>query len=137
MEREIVLSSYSVKNQGSNKPEDSTTQFTMPITLDSNTKYVVGLNRIINMSFTWFNLIDGYDNRLIQYSKDGGVSFTDIVFQPGVWSYTEFNRHIQNARKIKNSGADDEYPINLAFDDTTFNNIKTKLSTGFNSKQFF
>ena len=31
MQREIVLSSYSVKNQYGNKPEDFTTNFTRPI----------------------------------------------------------------------------------------------------------
>ena len=49
MEREIVLSSYSVKNQGKNKPEDFTTKFVRPITLDNNSRYVIGLNRIVNM----------------------------------------------------------------------------------------
>ena len=35
MEREIVLSSYSVKT-GNGKPQNFTTKFTRPITLDSN-----------------------------------------------------------------------------------------------------
>ena len=36
MEREIVLSSYSVKNKGNNKPVDFTTRFNRPIVLDGN-----------------------------------------------------------------------------------------------------
>lgn len=48
MEREIVLSSYSVKNIGNNNPGDFM-RFTKPITLDRNVQYAVGLNRIINM----------------------------------------------------------------------------------------
>ena len=36
MDREIVLSSYSVKNQGNNTPQDFTTKFNRPIILDSN-----------------------------------------------------------------------------------------------------
>ena len=56
MEREIVLSSCSVKNKGNNKPGKFITKFTRPIVLDNNHEYAIGLNRIINMSFTWFNI---------------------------------------------------------------------------------
>ena len=115
MEREIVLSSYSVKNQGDNKPEDFTTNFTRPITLDNNKRYVIGLNRVINMSFTWFNVNAGYKNQLIKYSSDNGSTFQDITFPAGVWNYTDFNTHIKNAVKTG-----DTYPITLVFDDTTF-----------------
>ena len=64
MEREIVLSSYSVKNKDNNKPENFVTDFVRPIILDSNHEYMIGLNRIINMSFTWFNINAGYNNKI-------------------------------------------------------------------------
>ena len=115
MEREIVLSSYSVKNKGDNKPEDFTTNFTRPITLDNNKQYTIGLNRVINMSFTWFNVNAGYKNQLIEYSSDNGLTFKDITFPAGVWNYTDFNTYIKNATKTG-----DTYPITLVFDDTTF-----------------
>ena len=120
MEREIVLSSYSVKNVGNNKPENFTTKFTRPIILDSNTQYALGLNRVINMSFTWFNINAGYDNQLIKFSKDNGASLTNIEFPAGVWNYIDINRHIREATVIKEANKDDEYPIDLKFDDTTF-----------------
>ena len=63
MEREIVLSSYSVKNKGNNKPGNLITKFTRPIVLDKNHEYAIGLNRIINMRFTWFNVNAGYYNQ--------------------------------------------------------------------------
>ena len=119
MEREIVLSSYSVKNKGDNKPEDFTTNFTRPITLDSNKQYTIGLNRVINMSFTWFNVNAGYKNQLIKYSSDNGSTFKNITFPAGVWNYTDFNTYIKNLTK-KKTGDEYEYPITLVFDDTTF-----------------
>ena len=119
MEREIVLSSYSVKNQGDNKPEDFTTNFTRPIILDNNKQYVIGLNRVINMSFTWFNVNAGYKNQLIKYSSDNGSTFKNITFPAGVWNYTDFNTYIKNLTK-KKTGEEYEYPITLAFNDTTF-----------------
>lgn len=120
MEREIVLSSYSVKNQGSNTPSDFVTKFTRPLRLDDNKQYAIGLNRIINMSFTWFNVNAGYNNQLIKYSKDAGKTFENVSFPAGVWNYTDLNERIQEATVIKQANKEDEYPINLAFDDTTF-----------------
>ena len=120
MDREIVLSSYSVKNTVNNKPENFTTKFTRPIVLDSNSQYVIGLNRIINMSFTWFNINAGYSNQLIKYSSDNGSTFHDIAFPAGVWDYISINNHIQNETVIKEAGKDDKYPIKLEFNDSTF-----------------
>ena len=123
MEREIVLSSYSVKNQGDNKPEDFTTNFTKPIILDNNKQYVIGLNRVINMSFTWFNVNAGYKNQLIKDSSDNGSTFKNITFPAGVWNYTDFNTYIKRLTKISKKEGDrtiDTYPMTLEFDDTIF-----------------
>ena len=120
MEREIVLSSYSVKNKDNNKPENFVTEFVRPIILDSNYEYMIGLNRIINMSFTWFNINAGYNNQLIRYSKDTGSTFTNIAFPAGVWDYTNINQHIREVTVIKQENKEDEYPINLKFNETTF-----------------
>ena len=81
-EREIVLSSFSVKT-GGNKPENFTTQFRQPIFLDPNSQYVVGLNRIINMSFTWYNINAALKNQLINSALMGGKHFPISPFQLG------------------------------------------------------
>ena len=121
MEREIVLSSYDVKDQGNNTPQNFITKFNRPIILDSNSQYAVGLNRIINMSFTWFNVNPSYANQLIKYSSDNGSTFYNITFPAGVWNYTDFNTYIKDITKIvKNGNTPNEYPITLEFDDTTF-----------------
>ena len=80
MDREIVLSSYNAKSQGNNTPQNFITQFNKPIMLDSNSQYMVGLNRIINMSFTWFNVNSSYGHQLIKYSSDNGSTFHEITF---------------------------------------------------------
>ena len=119
MDREIVLSSYNAKGQGRNTPQNFITQFNNPVILDRNSQCAVGLNRIINMSFTWFNVNSLYNNQLIKYSDDNGSSFKEITFPAGVWNYTDFNTHIKNITKIvKNDNT--TYPITLEFDETTF-----------------
>ena len=121
MDREIVLSSYNVKDQENNTPQNFVTKFNIPIILDRNYQYVVGLNRIINMSFTWFNVNSSYDNQLIKYSSDNGSTFNDITFPAGVWNYTDFNTYIKDITKIVKDGANNnEYPITLEFNNTTF-----------------
>ena len=121
MDREIVLSSYNAKSQINNSPQNFITQFNKPIMLDRNSQYMVGLNRIINMSFTWFNVNSSYGNQLIKYSSDNGSTFHEIIFPAGVWNYTDFNTYIKDITKIVKSGAsDNDYPITLAFNDTTF-----------------
>ena len=121
MDREIVLSSYSVKDQGNNTPQNFVTKFNRPLILDDNHQYVIGLNRIINMSFTWFIVNSSYNNQLIKYSSDNGLTFHEITFPAGVWNYTNFNTYIKDVTKIVKDGANNnEYPITLEFDDTTF-----------------
>ena len=128
------MSSYTVKNQGNNTPQDFTTKFNRPITLDSNHEYEIGLNRIINMSFSWFNVNSDYGNQLIKYSSDNGSTFNNITFPQGVWNYTDFNEYI---KEITKTGDNDDpvYPITLEFDSTTFrvsielgNNYQVDLS---------
>ena len=134
MEREIVLSSYSVKNKGNNKPVNFITKFTRPIVLDNNHEYAISLNRIINMSFTWLNINSGYNNQLIRFSSDSGTNFTNITFRPGFWSYRDFDWY------IKKSGKNDEYPIILAFDDTTFKvtiTLKTNYQIDLTKSSFY
>ena len=115
MEREIVLSSYSVKNQGNNKPEDFMTKFTTTMILDKNMEFFIGLDRVVNMSFTWFNVNSSLANQLIKYSSDNGSTFKNITFPAGVWNYTDFNEYIKNITKTGN-----KYPITLEFDNTIF-----------------
>ena len=121
MDREIALSSYNAKGQGNNTPQNFITRFNKPIMLDRNSQYMVGLNRIINMSFTWFNVDSSYGNQLIKYSSDNGSTFNEITFPAGVWNYTDFDAYIKDITKIVKVGANpNEYPINLTFDETTF-----------------
>ena len=119
MEREIVLSSYTVKGEGNNTPQNFTIKFDRPLILDKNSQYMVGLNRIVNMSFTWFNVNSSYGNQLIKYSSDNGSTFQDITFPQGVWNYTDFDTYIKEITKTKN-GDKDVYPITLKFNETTF-----------------
>ena len=125
MDREITLSSYDVKGQGNNTTQNFTTKFNRPIMLDGNYQYVVGLNKIINMTFTWFNVTPLYNNQLIKYSSDSGSTFEEITFPAGVWVYKRLDAYIKDMTKIVKDDAnkDDnnkyDYPITLKFNEAT------------------
>ena len=95
MERKLVLSSHDVKNIGDNKPENFVIKYDNLLILDKNEQYVVGLSKIINMSFTWFNINGGYNNQLVRYSSDGGKTFNDNNFPAGVWNYKDLDTYIK------------------------------------------
>ena len=100
MEREITLSSFSVKGKPDNRPGDFTTRFNPPLDLQNDEgKYFLAFNRIISMAFTWTNINSGYDNQKIAFSKDGGRTFTDIDFTQGVWDYKDLDRYIGEKTK--------------------------------------
>ena len=123
MEREITLSSFSVKGTPGNRPGDFTTNF-YP-TLDLQGEHYLAFNRIISMAFTWTNINSGYDNQKIAFSKDDGKTFTDIDFTQGVWDYQDLDHYIKEKTKTVDGDGKEVYPITLTFDEPTFQIIIT------------
>ena len=90
MEQKIVLSSESIKDGSSS---DFTIRFDRPLVLDKNKSYVVGLDSINTMTYSWHNINDEYDNRRIRYNN--GKEWKDIFFSNGSYSYTDINSYIK------------------------------------------
>ena len=124
MNRQLVLSSHDVKNNNGNKPSDFTIKYTNPIILDSNKQYEIGLDRIISMSFTWFNVTKELNNQKIRYFSDSGSTWTELTFQPGVWNYVDFNDYIKEETRT-GTASNPSYPITLEFNDSIFRVIIT------------
>ena len=122
MDRQLILSSHSVKNKNGNKPSDFTIKFISPIILDPNRQYEIGLNRIISMSFTWFNVTRELNNQKIRYSSDSGTNWTELIFNPGVWNYIDFNNFLKDNTKTGTAN-NQSFPVTLKFDDTIFRTI--------------
>lgn len=81
MERELVLSSYYVKDVNNNKPEDFRRKLSRTISLDSNQGYNIGFESNNN-------------NQLKKCSNDNGNTFNGINFASGVWAWTEISNEI-------------------------------------------
>ena len=80
MDGEIILSCLSVQSISGDRPEDFVTKFNKAITLGSNFEYRLGLNRIINMSFTWFNVSPSYNKQTIAYSRLLNLNAADVSY---------------------------------------------------------
>ena len=124
MNRQLILSSHSVKNKNGNKPGDFTIKYTNPIILDPNHQYELGLDRIISMSFTWFNVTQEFNNQKIRFSSDSGVNWTELIFNQGVWNYVDFNNFLKENTKT-GTASNPSFPVTLEFDDTIFRTIIT------------
>ena len=119
MDTTLILSSHNVrKEQKNNKPSDFTMRYHQPIILDENKEYELGLSGIISMSFTWSNITSNLNNQKIKYSSDGGKTWKDLIFPPGIWNYTSLNDFIKEQTKIVASDKT-TYPITLEFSGIT------------------
>ena len=106
------------------------TYFDRPIILDGNHEYVIGLNRMINMPFTWFNVNPGYNNQKIKYNSDNGSTWKELTFPAGVYNYINPDLFLKNETVIKSAGKKDAYPITLEFQTSTFR-VLIKLKTNY------
>jgi len=129
MSTTIVLSSHNVrKKQKRNKPSDFTIRYQQPIILDTNKEYELGLSSIISMSFTWSNITSNLNNQKIKYSSDGGKTWKNLIFPPGIWNYTGLNDYFKEQTKITTSDST-TYPITLKFNEIT---LRTRITLATN-----
>ena len=90
MEQKLVLSSQiaRVKN-ASNTSSDFITVFDRPIVLGGNQQYVIGLDKVNTMTYSWHNVSPSYQNNIISYHN--GTEYKRIEFSNGCYDYTELS----------------------------------------------
>ena len=120
MEKELVLSSQiaRVKNT-SKKPSDFTAIFDRPIVLGGNQRYVIGLDKVNTMTYSWHNVSPDYQNKIISYHN--GTEYKRIEFSNRCYDYTELSDYIKETL-ITNGDLepDQASPITIEFDLTSF-----------------
>ena len=62
----IIIANSESKN-ASNTPSDFTTVFDWPIVLGGNQRYVIGLDKVNTMTYSWQNVSPDYQNNIISY----------------------------------------------------------------------
>lgn len=121
MEQKITLSSEIARSyDDKNTPSEFTTVFDRPLVLDKNKTYVIGLDSINTMTYSWYNISNDFKNKLIKYNN--GNEWKDITFDDGNYSYTDINNYIREILILNNDfdGQSSIAPISLEFDLTSF-----------------
>ena len=84
----------SLDGVGKSKSHDFTIRNDPEIVLDNNKDYFIALDSL-SMMYSWDNISSSYNNNTIKYSHDSGITWTQIVFRNGNFSYDEINDYIE------------------------------------------
>ena len=69
IERPIQISSINRETSGISRPEDFIIRFTPPLQISEDMYHEIALNRV-NMTYSWYNMRNDYNNNTIKYSPD-------------------------------------------------------------------
>ena len=130
MEQTLVLSSQKAREINvANTPSNFTTVFDRPLILDKNKQYLIGLDKINSMTYSWYNINPDFGNTLIKYYN--GKQNKDIIFEKGNYSYNDINNYIKEILILNDDMEPDETsPITIEFDLSSFKCL-VSISNGF------
>ena len=78
-------------NQGSH---DFTINFNPPIHLDERKSDKAALNKLVTMSYSWYNIAEVYDENKIRWRKKS-EDWQTLTFPDGMYSYSDINSFLQ------------------------------------------
>ena len=81
--------------------------------------YELALDKV-NMSYSWHNISEQYQNNQIKYSPNGGTSWETVKFVDGMYTYSDLNYYLHQYMKKKghlttDDKTGDKYHIELTF----------------------
>ena len=123
-----VSSESARKINPNNSPSNFKTIYNKPIVLDQRERYLIGLDKITNMTYSWHNISKEYKNNIIKFGvlspKNDGFDITSysIEFPSASFTYEDINEYIQDILIINGKDKD---AIKLDFD---FGRLKCKLT---------
>jgi len=122
----LLLDSNLAKRQRNNhnqESQDFTIFFdTAPIALDQGKNFKAALNRLITMSYSWYNVAEAYGNNKIKWRKKPG-GWETLTFPDGMYDYDGIKRFLQSKTGFVDPNAKDEdkkHVFDLYFDFTIF-----------------
>ena len=123
MKFKIHVSSESARKiNPNNSPSNFKTIFNKPIILDQKKRYLVGLDNITTMAYSWHNIGEQYKNNKIRFGvlspkkKDANtfdITYCPIEFSPVNYTYEDINEYIQDTLILNGKEKD---AIKLEFD---------------------
>ena len=116
----LLLDSSFVQRTGAAQvAHDFTINFQPPIKLDSG-NYKASLNKLITMSYSWYNIDDTFDNNKIRWGKKS-EEWQTLTFSNGMYDYKDINSFLQSQTgKVDPKDKDSDFIFTLYFDMTIF-----------------
>ena len=123
MEFKLHVSSKSARKfNPNNSPSNFKTIYNKPIVLNQRKIYLIGLDEITNMTYSWHNISKQYKNNIIKFGvlspKNDGfdITYYNIEFPSANFSYDDINEYINEVLKI-NGKDKDALNLNLTLGD--------------------
>ena len=136
----IILDSSLAKlqNKNNNKSHDFKIFFNPAIELDRNKNYKIALNRLMSITYSWYNVAQRYQNNTYKWRKTGEKDWKTETIPDGVYKYSELNDIIQEQTgKVDPDKEDSKFIFNLCYKTTTYrvyitiqNGYELDLTTG-------
>ena len=118
----LLLDSSFAKQQrtgGRQVSHDFTINFQPPIHLGSG-NYKAALNKLITMSYSWYNIDASFGNNKIRWRKKT-EEWQTLIFPNGMYGYSDINSFLQTQTgKVDPEDKDSDFIFTLYFDMTMF-----------------
>ena len=93
--------------------------FDRPIVLGGNQRYIIGLDKVNTMTYSWHNVSQVYQNNIISYHN--GKEYKRIEFSNECYDYTELSDYIEEMLITNDDLEPDQAtPITIEFVLTSF-----------------
>ena len=83
------------RNYSNQASHDFTIYFNPPIALDSGKNYKAALNKLITMSYSWYNIAEAYENNKLRWRKKSSEGWKTLIFPDGMYDYNDINTFLQ------------------------------------------
>ena len=108
MSLSLLLDSQIAKMQNPNAvSHDFHIRFDPPIELDQNKNWKASLNKIVSMSYSWYNVRAVYGNNTLKWKKKTDSAWQTVTLPDGMYSYDDINSFMQK-QLGKKDPADDK-----------------------------
>ena len=104
----LLLDSQIAKKQNPNsKSHDFRIRFDPPIELNRAKQWKASLNKLVSMSYSWYNIRASYGNNTLKWKKKTESAWKTVTFPDGMYSYDDLNNVMQK-QLGKKDPADDK-----------------------------
>ena len=116
----LLDSNLARQNNGNQVSHDFPINFNPPIYLDEQKSYKAVLNKLVTMSYSWYNIAEAYDNNKIRWRKKS-EDWQTLTFPDGMYSYSDINSFLQaHTGRLDPEDKDSEHIFTLYFNMTIY-----------------